>query len=162
MRLAILMVMAAVLSGPDAAVEPHGEQGRICVVVADLASDSGQVWIWIHDGSTFVKPNLEKREDAECLQRAAVAIDGRRITWTSEPLPYGEYAVAVHHDVNNDGVINFGKVLPLEAIGYTNYDKGIAAYPDFKAARFTLDAPVREVRLEAYLQGRVFQRRLKE
>jgi len=162
MKWPTLIVIALALYGQSPVADPALPKGRLHVIVPDLASDAGQVRIWVHDATTFVQSNFEKRDDADRLQLVAVTIENRQAEWISDPLPYGDYAVAVHHDANGDGLINFGKLLPTEALGYSNYDGGIAGYPDFDTARFTLDTPERDVRVEAFMQGHVFRRHLKE
>jgi len=158
----VSIAAAAVWCGQSPIADAPLQAGRIQIVVPELASNSGQVRIWVHSRNTFVRANLEKRDDAESIQRGTAKIEKRQAVWLSDPLPLGDYAIAVHHDANGDGTINFGKVLPAEALGYSNYDEAIAAYPEFDTARVTLDAPVLEVRVEAFMQGRLFRRRLKE
>jgi uncharacterized protein (DUF2141 family) len=139
------------------------DMGRLRIVVPELASNAGTIQFYIHNRSLFVKSNLVKREAGECLQEEAVEIADRSASWTTDPLPYGEYAIIVHHDVNGDGVVNFGTLLPTEAIGYSNYDHGIATYPDFDHARVSrLSSDVQEVRVEAFLQGRLFNKHKKQ
>ena len=157
--MAILFLASAVCG--DGGVKSE-QRGQFRIVVPDLASDKGVVIFYVHDSSTFVVDNLKKREAADDLMDAAVEITEREAVWTTEPLPYGDYALVAHHDVNGDRVVNFARILPSEPLGYSNYDQGIAAYPDFDKARVTLDTPLREVRIEAFMQGRIFRKTLKQ
>ena len=56
-------------------------------------------------------------------------------------LSAGEYAVAIHHDVNSDGKCNtniFG--IPEEAYGFSNNCKPIISAPSFQRAKFDLSS----------------------
>ena len=55
-------------------------------------------------------------------------------------LPKGKYAINILHDENKDGKINKGFILPIEGIGFSNYEKiGLTNRPKFSLASFQLD-----------------------
>jgi uncharacterized protein (DUF2141 family) len=52
-------------------------------------------------------------------------------------LPFGRYAVAVHHDENQDGQVNVNSLgIPKEGIGFSNNPKILMGAPSFKKAAF--------------------------
>jgi uncharacterized protein (DUF2141 family) len=157
---AAALCLVSAVGGDDTHAGPKSGQFRI--VVPALASNDGVVVISVHDASTFATENLKKREAGDELMKTAVKINDREAVWTTDPLPFGGYAIVVHHDVNADGFVNFATILPTEAVGYSNYDRAIASYPEFEKARVTLDAPLREMRIEAFMQGRIFRKYLKQ
>lgn len=56
-----------------------------------------------------------------------------------ENLPPGKYAVNILHDENNDGKIKKGFILPVEGIGFSNYQSiGFGNKPKFSKASFEL------------------------
>jgi uncharacterized protein (DUF2141 family) len=58
-----------------------------------------------------------------------------------ENLPAGKYAVNILHDENNDGKIKKGFILPVEGIGFSNYQSfGLTNRPKFSKASFDLDS----------------------
>jgi len=58
-------------------------------------------------------------------------------TVTFENLPEGKYAVNILHDENNDGKIKKGIILPIEGIGFSNYESiGFSNRPSFTKASF--------------------------
>jgi uncharacterized protein (DUF2141 family) len=136
--------------------------GHLTIVVPSLASNDGSVRIYVHEPHTFARENLSKREGGTCLTHAVSEISGNQATWTTDAIPFGKYAVIVHHDFNDDGKVNFGSVLPTEPVGYSNYDRAIASYPEFHRACVVLAAPKQEVRVEAFMQGRLFRKQLKQ
>jgi uncharacterized protein (DUF2141 family) len=56
-------------------------------------------------------------------------------------LPPGKYAVNILHDEDEDGKIKKGFILPIEGIGFSNYESiGISNRPEFKKASFNLSS----------------------
>lgn len=56
-----------------------------------------------------------------------------------ENIPPGKYAVNILHDEDNDGKIKKGFVLPVEGIGFSNYQSiGFGNKPKFSKASFEL------------------------
>ncbi|HBE88713.1 MAG TPA: hypothetical protein DDW67_06190 [Elusimicrobia bacterium] len=57
-------------------------------------------------------------------------------------VPYGEYAIAVFHDANQDGKFNrFLGVIPAEQYGASNNVLRTFGPPEYRKARFTLEKP---------------------
>ena len=70
-------------------------------------------------------------------------ISGGSSVVTFEKLPAGRYAVNILHDENQNGKIDKGFILPIEGVGFTNYQSiGLANRPDFSKASFELKANV--------------------
>ena len=58
-------------------------------------------------------------------------------TVTFENIPAGKYAVNILHDENNDGKIKKGLIMPVEGIGFSNYNSvGLFNKPSFCKASF--------------------------
>ena len=61
-----------------------------------------------------------------------------------ENLPPGKYAVNILHDENNDGKIKKGFILPVEGIGFSNYQSiGLSNRPAFTKASFNLQSDIK-------------------
>jgi len=59
---------------------------------------------------------------------------------TFNDLPAGKYAVNILHDENKNGKIDKGFVLPIEGIGFSNFQSiGIKNKPNFLKASFWLN-----------------------
>ncbi len=58
-------------------------------------------------------------------------------------LPKGIYAVNILHDENSNGKLDKGFILPIEGIGFSNYDSiGFSNRPNFSDASFKLNANI--------------------
>ena len=66
-----------------------------------------------------------------------------------EGLPFGEYAIKVFHDENNNKDLDtriFG--IPAERYGFSNNARAPFGPPDFEDARFVLDSAAKSVTVE--------------
>lgn len=87
---------------------------------------------------------LYNRDDAfpdEHYEKYLKKITGKIINGSSsvifENLPTGKYAVNILHDENMDGKIKKGFIMPVEGIGFSNYQSvGIGNKPKFSKASF--------------------------
>jgi uncharacterized protein (DUF2141 family) len=60
-------------------------------------------------------------------------------TITFKNIPSGKYAVNILHDENKNGKIDKGFILPIEGIGFSNFQSiGLTNRPNFSKASFDL------------------------
>ena len=89
---------------------------------------------------------LYNREDAfpdEHYKKYYKILKGKIINHSSfvifENIPAGKYAVNILHDENTDGKIKRRFILPLEGIGFSNFQSiGFSNKPSFKKAAFNV------------------------
>lgn len=68
-----------------------------------------------------------------------VQISGRTVSTTIKDLPNGKYALALFHDLNNDGICNKNLLgFPVEGYGFSNNIKPKIRAPRFDKAAFDL------------------------
>lgn len=61
-------------------------------------------------------------------------------TITFKDIPKGKYAVNILHDENKNGKIDKGFILPIEGIGFSNFQSiGLTNRPNFLKASFELN-----------------------
>ncbi len=75
----------------------------------------------------------------QSVRSSIVPVENSGGTWVADDLPYGTYALIVHHDVNGNGELEqhwYGK--PKEPVGASNNPKMRFGPPRFKHARFEL------------------------
>lgn len=67
-------------------------------------------------------------------------------------LPKGIYAINILHDENINGKIDKGFILPIEGIGFSNYESiGLMNRPDFTKASFQLKSNLKKAIKIIYL-----------
>ena len=109
-------------------------EGNLTVQVEGLQSSEGKL--------RFVMFDSEESFLNNALRAEVVEIRDQQGTWVVEDLPYGVYAVLVHHDVDGSGVMErhwYGK--PKEPTGTSNDAPSRFGPPKFKKARFVFDSP---------------------
>ena len=83
--------------------------------------------------------------DQACRSGCFVVTDSPLLV-TFPDLTFGRYAVAVHHDENQDGQISVNALgIPKEGIGFSNNPKILVGAPSFKKTAFdftTLDQTI--------------------
>ena len=123
-RLAAAVVLCA-LAGPATAA-------TLTVDVGNVAEAKGQIRIAVYDEETWL--DTERWIAAQRIPAAA----GGNVTATFE-LPSGVYAVAVLHDLNANGKMDYRFLrLPKEPYGFSNGVVPRLGPPAFEDAKFIL------------------------
>ena len=100
---------------------PHQETFDLTVEVNDLRNSTGN--------TQFTLYNKDGTVPDEKFEKYYVFTN----------LPKGTYAVNILHDEDKDGKIDKGFFLPIEGIGFSNYQSiGLTNRPNFKKASFEL------------------------
>ncbi|MBO6620887.1 MAG: DUF2141 domain-containing protein [Balneola sp.] len=67
-------------------------------------------------------------------------VDSTTIVWTQEMLPYGEYAIAVYHDKNENGKIDTNFLgIPKEDYGFSNNARGRFGPASWEDSKFKIE-----------------------
>lgn len=104
--------------------------GELAVTVANVQAERGQVRIAVYDETNWLSTE-------EWVDRALLPA-GETVQATFR-LPRGRYAVAVLHDLNDNGRMDYRLLrLPAEPYGFSNGAKPRLGAPKFKAAAFDL------------------------
>jgi uncharacterized protein (DUF2141 family) len=108
--------------------------GTLTVHVEGLLSGDGNLRFVLFDSE---KDFLKHPVRAEIIE-----IKDQQGTWIIDELPYGTYAVLVHHDTNMSGTMErhwYGK--PKEPSGTSNDAPAKFGPPKFKNAKFRFESP---------------------
>lgn len=120
----------------SSAVQAADDKGiTLTVSVSDLRNSNGNVVFGLYN-----------RKDAfpdEHYKKYYKILRGKIVNSSStvafKDLPSGEYAVNILHDENNDGKIKKKFILPVEGIGFSNFESiGFSNKPTFEKAAFYL------------------------
>ncbi len=108
----------------------------LSVAITGLKNTQGQVrFSLFNDAEGF--PGSGEQAIAKGSTSAADTIP----TFTFENLQPGQYAVAVFHDINGDGVLNRGLMgIPKEGFGFSKNPKLLMGAPSFNRAAVRVDA----------------------
>ena len=125
-----------------------------------LAPFRGTIAVTVHGvrgGEGSLRAKLVARgegfpgSDAHVVAKRKLPIRGDRVRLAFEDVPYGEYALVVLHDEDDDGALARGWLgLPAEGLAFSNGARIRRGPPSFEEARFALDRP--RVELDVDLQ----------
>lgn len=116
----------------------QSQTADLTVIVTNIKNDEGKIKI-----SLFTKDNfLQKGKEN---QVAWLQIDKLAVKYTFKNIPFGEYAVSVFHDENNDGIINRKFIVfPAEGTGFSNnYHPN--AKPNFNSSKIKISENKTEI-----------------
>lgn len=104
----------------------------------------------LHNTDGNVKLTLRSDPDT-VVQRRVAEIDSKTMTATAvfENVAPGSYGVAVLHDQNNNGQLDFNEVgMPLEGYGHSNNPARREGPPRFDETKFTLTEPTTSIEIQ--------------
>ena len=136
MKIAIITLLAFALSlTPYSFAKPNAETFSLTIDVKNLRNEKGVVQFALYnkDGSI---PD-EDYENYYKIVKGEIVNGSSTITFKN--IPTGKYAVNILHDENNNGKIDKGFILPIEGIGFSNFQSiGLTNRPNFSRASFEL------------------------
>lgn len=136
MKITILTLLAFALSLTlYSFTKPNAETFSLTVDVKNLRNEKGVVQFALYN-----KDGLIPDEDFENYYKIVKGeIVNASSTITFKNIPSGKYAVNILHDENKNGKIDKGFILPIEGIGFSNFQSiGLTNRPNFSKASFEL------------------------
>ena len=112
----------------------HGQTYSLEITVTNIKTIKGEIVLSLYD-SQIAFPHENKE-----FKTASIPVNGNIVKYTFTGLPAGEYAVALFHDKNSDGVCNrnfLGK--PKEGYGFSRNCKPKFSTPDFNDCKILLN-----------------------
>jgi uncharacterized protein (DUF2141 family) len=104
----------------------------LTVKIENIAEVKGKLFVSIYDKGDGFPGKSEL-----ALRRQIVPVTGKSQTYVFEALRPGTYAVAIAHDVNDNGKIDANFIgIPTEPVGTSNDAKGRFGPPKFEDAKF--------------------------
>lgn len=105
--------------------------------VQGVVAGKGTVWVAVHDRADSFPGKHE-----QAFRRVKLKVDAAPLRARLEGVPFGDYAVSVVYDFDDDGQIKKNFLgAPVEGYGVTNNSTGFAAF-SFDAAKFRVDRPL--------------------
>ena len=118
-------------------INAQQEKENIKIEVNGFDNDDGVARILLF--STEEKDAFPSKQNLALLKKI-VHIKNKKVVFEFSDLPYGEYAVSIHHDENADGKVNTNFLgIPNEGLGCTNDAKGFFGPPSFEKAKVKLN-----------------------
>ncbi len=118
------------------------KMGEITVTVSDIKKQGeGEVIFML-----FYKSDGFPDDRSKAYKVGKVEDFGNKATYTFKDVPYGEYAVSVHQDKDQDGGMKRNFIgMPREPVGASNLTK--MGKPNFDKCTFIVNAPSEEIHI---------------
>ena len=110
--------------------EKHGS-GNFVVIVTGFDNDEGNAMIALFNSEENYSENGKK------FRRTKSKIKDSKVEWTIEDLPFGEYAIKLYHDENENGRMDRNMMgIPTEDYAFSNNAIGNFGPADYEDAKF--------------------------
>jgi uncharacterized protein (DUF2141 family) len=106
---------------------------RLEVRISNVRSNNGMVRCLL-----FAGPEGFPTRPERAMAQQRVPPRGGAAQCVFERVPRGTYAVAIHHDENNNGRVDIGFFGPTEPLAASRNARGFLGPPSFDAARFSV------------------------
>lgn len=103
-----------------------GQKSKLTVIIDNIQETKGKIFIGLYDrAESFPTPG-------KFLKNIAVTVKGKIVKYTFDNLDTKKYAIALYHDVNEDGKINRNFIgVPTEGYGFSRNYKPTLSAPNF-------------------------------
>ena len=116
-------------------IKQKGETYSLTIEVKELQNSKGVVQFALYNKEGTIPDENYKK----CFKILKGKIQNGSSKVTFSNLPMGKYAVNILHDENENGEIDKGFILPIEGIGFSNYQSvGLTNRPNFSKASLEL------------------------
>ena len=136
MKIVIITLIAFALSLTlYSFVNPNADTFSLTIEVKNLRNSKGVVQFTLYNKNGSI-PDEDYENYYKILKEEIV---NGSSTITFKNIPSGKYAINILHDENKNGKIDKGFILPIEGIGFSNFQFiGLTNRPNFSKASFEL------------------------
>ena len=110
------------------------QTSNIDITISEIKNKKGLI-----RGSLFTQDDGFPNDHQKALRSISMEITDLQLNFDIADLPIGEYALAILHDENENGKMDFNFLrMPKEGYGVSNNAKSSFGPPNFKDAKFLL------------------------
>ena len=137
MKIAITILIAFVFSLTlYSFANPSADTYSLTIEVKNLRNSMGVVQFALYNKNGSIPD--EEYENYYKILKGEIVNGSSTITFKN--IPSGKYAINILHDENKNGKIDKGFILPIEGIGFSNFQSiGLTNRPNFSKASFELN-----------------------
>ena len=131
-----LLLIGAFLLLAATSVRGEEKKAKLTVNIVNTEENTGKLYVYLFDVADDYPMETEKARMTKIVK-----VKKNSGTAVFEGVDYGTYAIAVHHDINdNDEVDTNFLGIPNEDFGASNNAKGFMGPPSFEDASFNVDS----------------------
>lgn len=124
------------------------DYGKLTIVITGFKNDNGNCRFAIDDSKI-----VYEREDTVFIGKV-LSIINKQVIVVIDSLPYGEYAIRIFHDENENEKIDTNFLgIPTERYGYSNDASSWFGPPSWEKAKFIFNQPelILEIKVDSFL-----------
>ncbi len=126
-------------------IKTQVQKGNITIQVFGFENNKGKARLLLF--TEKMKKYFPSEQDSAFIRRI-LPIEDNKVAFKLDSIPYGDYAISVHHDENNDDKVNSNWLgIPKEGLGASNDAKGYFGPPSFEKAKITLNKPEMSIKI---------------
>lgn len=138
----IALMVAALSYSPGLVAAEEAKTGTLTVRAAGFGNDAGHVLVQLANSAA------DYDEDNQAFRTAAVKIQGGKATIAFADVPYGDYAVKLFQDENENQKLDMGLMGPKERYGFSNNVMGMLGPPAWEKAKFRMAQPELTIQID--------------
>ena len=142
LRITALTTVAVVSCWLNLARAEEAKAGMLTVVATGFPTDAGHVLVQL------ASSEADYDEDDQAFRAAAVKIDGTKATIVFADVPYGDYAVKLFQDKDDNQKLDIGLMGPKEPYGFSNNVMGTFGPPAWDKAKFRMAQPELTIQID--------------
>jgi uncharacterized protein (DUF2141 family) len=125
-----MVFLLLVLNGVLASVAPT--VGTLHIQLQNVERAEGKIRVAVFD-----EPQSFVREEPAVQSKVLSAVTTGAVAFSIPDLSYGHYAIAIYHDINNNGKLDRNTLgIPKEPYAFSNDPHAKWQAPDFEATKF--------------------------
>lgn len=122
-------------------ITPREETGTLQVTITGIATEEGLIRAALFQGEEGFPDDQSK-----AFRTASAEAAEDKVVLTFEGLPFGDYALSLLHDENENGKMDTNLFsYPKEAYGISNNPQIMFNMPSFEEAKVTLEEPQKKI-----------------
>jgi uncharacterized protein (DUF2141 family) len=114
---------------------PWAVAADITVIIRGIRPNIGTIRLTLHDNPTSFK----EKDYQAAFAALEIKPKSSELRITFHDIPTGQYAVAIHHDENDDDKLNMGPLGPTEGYAFSDHWSGIGT-PSFNKAALKVNS----------------------
>lgn len=136
LQIVATLFLAAIISGTSLKAQeisyPEKDVSEFRLYIEGINELKGEIRIAMFDS--------KEKYTKDPIHAIVLPVDSTTIIWTQEMLPFGEYAIAVYHDKNENGKIDTNLLgIPKEDYGFSNNARGRFGPASWKDSKFIVE-----------------------
>ena len=129
-----LLILSSMIYAQDS-VAVASESGTLVVMLKNLPNNDGMVMVALSNSQE------DYEAEGEAFMGDMAKIKGKKSDVSFSPLPYGEYAIKVFHDEDEDKELDTNFLgIPSEAYGFSNNAEGSFGPAAWEDAKFNFSS----------------------